>query len=460
MITAMAGQPPGLKMLLALLAGVTALGLADAGTRQVYAAESKHAALVVDANTGTILHSDKATEPRFPASLTKMMTLYMVFELIEDNKLTYDTKITASREAASRPPSRIGLKPGDQITVRQAVHALITKSANDVAAAVAEHIAGSETAFAQLMTRKARQLGMRDTVFRNASGLPDAQQITTARDMAQLALRLRDHFPNHFWNFKTRTFHYKGRRFRNHNVLLGRFRGVDGIKTGYTRASGFNLVTSVRRSGKYVVAVVMGGKTGRQRNAQMRELLDEYLPQASLARTRRPDLRIPARPPAPQLLARRSAPVRVAAPRGPSTSDGALRAPQPRQIRPGTWPQHPQPTAQRGQPPGTLQAQAARLSQAAPSSASARHRTGQPQLGAQIQVGAFSTVAEARRQLERVQTKAGPLLAGAQPVAIRAVSHNREIYRARYAGFAMDQAAATCKAMQRIGIDCFVDRTN
>ena len=187
----------------------------------------KYATLVIDANSGKVLHAYKARQLRYPASLTKMMTLYLIFECIEERKLSYQTLITATENAARRPPSKIGLKPGNQITVRQAVKALVTKSANDVATAVAEHIAGTERAFSRLMSQKARQLGMTQTVFRNASGLPDKEQVTTAHDMAQLALQLRDHFPNHYHHFKTRVFHYKGKTFKNHNALLGRYSGVD-----------------------------------------------------------------------------------------------------------------------------------------------------------------------------------------------------------------------------------------
>ena len=182
----------------------------------------KRASFVIDVNTGRVLHSSRASELRYPASLTKMITLYMLFERLEDGRLTYNTKITASPRAAAQPPSKIGLRSGDQITVSQAIRALVTKSANDVATATAEHIAGSEFAFAKLMTNKAKLLGMRSTVFRNASGLPDKRQFTTARDMAKLAIRLQDHFPKYFHHFQTRSFKYKGRVYRNHNVLLGR----------------------------------------------------------------------------------------------------------------------------------------------------------------------------------------------------------------------------------------------
>ena len=248
------------------------------------------------------------------------MTLYMLFERLEDGRLTYNTKITASPRAAAQPPSKIGLRSGDQITVSQAIRALVTKSANDVATATAEHIAGSEFAFAKLMTNKAKLLGMRSTVFRNASGLPDKRQFTTARDMAKLAIRLQDHFPKYFHHFQTRSFKYKGRVYRNHNVLLGRYQGVNGIKTGYTRASGFNLVTSLQHNRRNVVAVVMGGRTGRSRNANMRRLLEKHVKTASRRRLRRPDVRIALRARPRPAVRKRPAPL-------PSLRQKVARAP-------------------------------------------------------------------------------------------------------------------------------------
>lgn len=250
-------------------------------------ADSKYAAMVLDANTGKMLHARSADEKRYPASLTKMMTLYLAFELIERGRMSYNSQIRISAQAAAQPPSKLGLEVGDTIDAIDAIKALVTKSANDIAVAMAEHIAGSETNFARLMTQKARELGMTQTVFRNASGLPDDEQMTTARDMITLALALQDHFPKHYELFKTRRFTYRGKSYGNHNTLLGTVEGVDGIKTGYIRAAGFNLVTSMHRDGKHVVAAVFGGKTARARNATMRALLSSGLKKASTRRTRR-----------------------------------------------------------------------------------------------------------------------------------------------------------------------------
>ncbi|MFC6656664.1 serine hydrolase [Roseibium salinum] len=244
-------------------------------------ANSKYAGIVVDAKTGKTLYSSSADEYRYPASLTKIMTLYVVFEELEAGRLSLDSRLKVSNYASGRPPSKLGLKTGTTIKVKDAILALVTKSANDVATVVAENIEGSESKFAERMTRTARQLGMSKTTFRNPHGLPNSRQRTTARDMATLGRAIQERFPQHYGYFKTRSYTYKGRRYGNHNRLLGRVEGVDGIKTGYINASGYNLVTSVKRDGRYIVAVVMGGRTGASRNAWMTKLIGEYLPKAS-----------------------------------------------------------------------------------------------------------------------------------------------------------------------------------
>ncbi|MDQ6435803.1 D-alanyl-D-alanine carboxypeptidase family protein [Mesorhizobium sp. LHD-90] len=241
----------------------------------------KYAAIVVDGSTGSVLYEADSNAPRYPASLTKMMTLYLLFEAMQQGRVTTATEIPISDYAARRPPSKLGLKPGQTIDVDMAIRALATKSANDVAVAVGEYLGGSEEQFAQMMTAKARSLGMRGTTFRNASGLPDVEQRTTARDMALLGLSLRKRFPAQFAYFSSQNFNFRGRNIRGHNDLIGRVEGVDGIKTGYIRASGFNIVTSVNRGGRKLVVVVMGGNTARQRNAHVEELILRYLPQAS-----------------------------------------------------------------------------------------------------------------------------------------------------------------------------------
>ena len=237
-------------------------------------AAAKYAAIVIDSDTGRVLHSVNADTRNFPASLTKMMTLYMVFEALEDGRLTMDQELRVSRRAAGQTPSRLGLKAGSHITVRDAIGALVVKSANDTATVVAEAIGETEIQFALMMTERARKLGMRSTTFRNASGLPNRGQLSTARDMSVLAMALLNDFPQHYGIFSAPKFKYGGRTYKSHNNLLASYTGTDGIKTGYTRASGFNLVASVERDGKRLVGVVFGGRTAKSRDAQMKKILN------------------------------------------------------------------------------------------------------------------------------------------------------------------------------------------
>ena len=240
----------------------------------------KYASIVVDAGSGTVLYSANADQPRYPASLTKMMTVYMLFEALETGRISRGTLIPVSDYARGRPPTKLGFKRGQSVDVDTAIRALVVKSANDVAVAVAEYLGGSEEQFAQMMTAKARQLGMRATTFRNASGLPDGQQRTTARDMAVLGIALRRRFPAQYGYFSSTSFSYNGRTIRGHNDLIDSVDGVDGIKTGYIRASGYNVATSVNRNGRRLVVVVMGGESSKSRNAHVEELIARFLPAA------------------------------------------------------------------------------------------------------------------------------------------------------------------------------------
>jgi len=256
------------------IAGLVA-GLAGFAGSETAAAPNS--AIVVDAKSGKVLYSDNPNATRHPASLTKMMTLFMLFGQIDAGRTSLDTNIGVSRHCAGQAPSKLGFKPGQTIKAHDAILALITKSANDVACAVGEHISGSESGFARDMTNQARSLGMTRTTFRNASGLPDNAQVTTARDMAILGLALHDRFPRYFKYFATKSFKWNGKTYSNHNRLLGRVKGVDGIKTGYTKASGFNIVSSAKRGNREIVAVVLGGETGRDRDARATALIEKYL---------------------------------------------------------------------------------------------------------------------------------------------------------------------------------------
>ena len=398
------------------LTSLVACALFLAGPQPASAA-SKYAAFIIDANSGKVLHSANADAKRYPASLTKMMTLYVVFEMIEAGRLGLNTELIVTKAAAKRPPSKLGVKAGHKITVRNAIAALVTKSANDVATTIADNLAGSETKFARYMTWKARQLGMKNTVFRNASGLPNWEQKTTARDMATLALALMDNFPQHYHHFKRKYFKYRGRSYRNHNSLLRNYSGTDGIKTGYTRASGFNLAASVRRKKKHLVGIVMGGASSGKRNAQMRRLLTRAFRKASTRKSRK---KIYA--PAPVLVAAK--PRRKPA----ATSQNA------RTVK------------------------VTRASLRAPSPKPALRKTVSPSGdgGFHVQVGAFDSAAEANARLLRVAARHAGLVGKRTTRTLRFSKGSRTYYRARFAGFTKRDAAATCRALKQKKIDCVV----
>jgi D-alanyl-D-alanine carboxypeptidase len=270
------------------LAVLTAAGPADARRHRKQAEESydpAYASIVVDANSGAVMQSSNADSIRHPASLTKIMTLYLLFERLQAGKIKLDTQMPVSEHAAAMAPSKLGLKAGESIDVGTAIRAIVTKSANDVAVVVAEAIGGNELEFAKLMTAKAHALGMTHTNYHNASGLPDEQQITTARDQAIIARAIHDRFPQYFHYFSIRTFVFRGKEMRNHNHLLGTVDGVDGMKTGYIHESGFNIIVSMHRNGRHLVAVVFGGRTASARDARVISLLNNNVNVASTKHT-------------------------------------------------------------------------------------------------------------------------------------------------------------------------------
>ena len=230
------------------------------------ATAEKYASIVIDLERDQVLHARHADAPRYPASLTKAMTLYMLFDAMKAGEVRLYEELPVSRAAASQPPSSLRLRAGTTITTKDAINALVTKSANDVAVVVAERLGGTEQRFATLMTTKARAMGMDNTTFKNASGLPNTQQLSTARDMAVLAERLLEDHADYYGYFSNKKFSWGRATYKNHNKLIGTVAGVDGIKTGYTRASGFNLMTSAKRRGRRVVAIMFGGSTARSRS--------------------------------------------------------------------------------------------------------------------------------------------------------------------------------------------------
>jgi len=273
------GAPPGLRF------GVCGLFAAVFTLTGTPSRAAPYADIVVDANSGNVLHETNPDALRHPASLTKIMTLYLLFEQLEAGKLKLESQLKVSNEAASQMPTKLGLKSGSTLQVEDAIKGIVTRSANDAAVVIAEAIAGDESEFAKLMTHKAQALGMTRTVYKNASGLPNDAQVTTARDQAVLGRAIQERFPRYYKYFATRTFTFRGQSIGNHNHLLGHVEGVDGIKTGYISASGFNLVTSVHRGNRYLVAVVLGGSSAGSRDSRMRELISDKIALASTKRT-------------------------------------------------------------------------------------------------------------------------------------------------------------------------------
>jgi len=270
-------KSPSLLKTIAIVALAMTVVVADVASSMA----AKSSAIVIDAKTGKVLYSSDANGRRYPASLTKMMTLYLTFEALAKGRISKSTPVVFSANAAAEPPTKLGVRPGGSVPVETAILSMVTKSANDSATALGEMLGGNEANFARMMTAKARALGMNGTVFRNANGLPNPGQFTTAHDMAMLGIALREHFPQYYGYFSQRSFLYGRQRINGHNRLLGRIKGVDGIKTGYTRASGYNLVSSVSDGNRRLVAVVMGGSSGRSRDNQMAGLINAYMPRAS-----------------------------------------------------------------------------------------------------------------------------------------------------------------------------------
>ena len=388
------------------------------------------AAIVVDMNSGTILHAQDADAVRHPASLTKMMTLYVLFGYLRAGNITLDLDLAVTPFAASQAPTKLGLKPGTTIKVSDAIKALVTQSANDAAVTIAENLAGTEENFARLMTDTGRRISMTNTTFLNASGLPNDDQVTTARDMATLAAHLIHDYPDYYSVFETRYFTYNGRKYRNHNKLLFGYKGTDGIKTGYTRASGFNLTASVHRGNKHLIAVVLGGRTGSQRDAAMRALLDKNFATASDTKPLPAQLTASLVGAPPPALPAVKKPAFALAPANPATSSAASAE-------------------------GDIAEPALPLKV----SLSSSKDTAKPVRYAgdyHVQVGAFMSEADAENRLGMVQQRAVDLLDGHLPFTTSFMKGDQEWYRARFAGFSKDDAQSTCAALKKRSLDCAV----
>src|SRR5712672_736406 len=466
-----------------------------------------YSAIVVDANSGKTLHEASADGLRHPASLTKIMTLYLLFERLESGKMKLNSSMPVSERASVQAPTKLGLRPGQNLEVEDAIRGLVTKSANDAAVVVAEAIAGTEDDFAALMTSKARALGMNRTTYRNASGLPNDEQVTTARDQALLGRAIQERFPRYYRYFSTPSFTYRGVAMRNHNRLLGRVEGVDGIKTGYTRASGFNLVTSVKRDNRHIVAVVLGGSSASSRDARMRDLIASYVADASNRRTAtqvaeaaapvqggfmvasKPQVAAgssePLKPIAVKTIKVKLAGVEAAAlaPSAPmiavpEETGSTASAPAPKAAATQPVPSAPPPAAAQPwptpskepikaaawpapapEPAPATKTQAVAKTEPAPAVKTAKAepapaRKAQTHSGWIIQIGAFETAGEAKQRLDAAQSKAKSVLAGADAFTEPVTKGEKTFYRARFAGLEKSQAEATCKQLKRNDISC------
>ncbi len=474
-----------IALLLTALALTLSLGTAPARAAAMPDSD-RYAAFVADMETGEVLHARRADALRYPASLTKMMTLYMLFEAMERGELSLETWMPVSAEAASRPPTKLGVPAGREVQVQTAIRALVIRSANDIAVVVAEHLAGSEPEFARRMTERARRLGMENTTFRNASGLPDLQQQTTARDMARLAYALRRDFPQYYHFFSERSFSYGGTTYRTHNSLVGNVRGIDGLKTGYIRASGFNIAVSGRRHEDSLVAIVMGGATGAVRDAHARELVEAAF--GTMAARR--DGVILASLDSPRLNPIREQEILVAETRHlpQPAAMGSIEGAPPLQVvlqdtpdmaRPAREEDRPIPLAESfpavySEPiappasPGRDEAldspglpqpqQRAAMTQASHDAVPVQASASLP-VGWSVQVGAFASQAAAQARLESVAAMA-PQLRGARPVTDQLDRDGRTLHRARFEALDAADARAACEALSRLGEACFAVSPN
>ncbi len=414
------------------------------------------ARIAVDAQTGEILYSSRSQVRWHPASLTKMMTLYHLFSALQRDKVSMNTRIRISRRAARQPPSKLGIRPGGSITVSAAIRALAIKSANDIAVAVAEKLAGSEVAFARQMNRTARHLGMSGTNFRNASGLHHSKQVTTARDMAILSIALMRDFPQYYDYFSMASFRYGKRTYRSHNRILKQYNGADGIKTGYIAKSGFNLAASAVRKETRVVAVVLGANSSNHRSALMTRLLDtgfDELKKSGRARIARPlPIRLASPPPIPRPRPGLAPLIGRAVISTPVAASAPIPRPDPRKLR-----ATPVAVATIVATPKTaLPAFGAPVPKPGP-------RTGGIADGNYaVQVGAFRSKRQAKVRLSQVLDRLPSSHAEAEPAIVTTRSGSqRVLYRARLTGYEeLADANATCRWLKARKSDCMVVQIN
>ncbi len=485
-------------------------------------ATSHIAAIVVDGNSGRTLYARNENEQRFPASITKVMTLYLLFEQLEKGQLRLDSEIRVSSHAAAQKPTKLGLRPGETIDVDDAIKAVVTRSANDIAVAIAEAIGVDEESFAQLMTQKAHALGMNDTHFANASGLPNDQQLTTAHDLAILGRAIQERFPRYYHYFSTHVFYYAGASIKNHNHLLDRVEGMDGIKTGYTRASGFNLLTSVKRDGHYIVAVVLGGPSAGTRDKIMADLIEDEIEKDTTVRTAstigetsgtslvaaaapsqeasprdsgapskfqlritpapspaRPDPvlqpipvalddNVPAEKPRPAFIsgAPKPEPAPTRAAFGDSNGkqaslDGSTARPRPgRGASPATATPSSVRVATASAAPSRGADKIAAAIEASPQGL--KIANGRPpsavRNGWMIQIGATPDMSKATELLARAKSESRTTLRTAHAFTEKVQKGSETLYRARFAGLEAESAERACNTLKRSGFSCFATK--
>ncbi len=373
-------------------------------------ANPRYASIVIHADTGHVLHEANADAGRYPASLTKMMTLYMLFEALEQGKITLDTRMSVSVHAASMPQTNIGLRAGRKLSVRDAIPALIVRLANDVAVVVAEALGQTESNFGRIMTEKARALGMFATTFRNASGLPNRVQKTTARDMVTLSAHLMKDFPKFYHYFSTQAFSYEGTTYRSHNRMVRNIPGVDGLKTGFIRASGFNVATSAKRGNCRVIGVVMGGRTAASRDRHMAKLLDRSFKKAITTQMTR------------KMVA--DAPI-------PSIKPTVLMKPRP-------------------DPAAILRGELSTITTIIEPTV-----VSQTQDDWAVQIGSYHESGRAHAQAE-----AATRWVQGQVSIVEVEISNRTFYRALLVGLQKKQARNACQSLSRQGLDCMVVRSH
>ncbi len=440
------------------------------------AAGPKYAGIVIDANTGNVLYSENADTLHYPASLTKMMTVYLTFEALEAGRITLDTPVVFSRNAAAQAPTKLGIGAGRSVTVREAILGIVTKSANDAAMALGEMLGGSEESFARMMNDKARALGMTRTTYRNPNGLPNTAQMTTARDQARLGIALREHFPQYYGFFSETSFRLGNRVIPGHNHLIGSVRGVDGIKTGYTRAAGYNLATSVKVDGRSIVGVVLGGASTPARDNQMRKLIAAYLPLASTKHIATNVIaQTPATAPNLQAASARMADISRAKVRNDQPTEVADARPSSMAAFAAVTPQSANPllSAKPVQRPASDEVaddeteidtvttastsksdtKLIKLQRAEkPEKAAKAAKTERGPTGWIVQIGVSSSKNGATDLLDTAKSKGGKALRSAKPYAVAFDGG----FRARFGGFEdQNDAIKACKALKRAGVKCW-----